>query len=317
MTCNALTLPISETARLTARSFAQQQPNLEKAKKVLLNTLSVLTVSYYLDLMGVSTDIHGGDFWNPVLRLSTDVADLEVPGVGRIECCPASKDKDFCYIPPESWGTRVAYVVVVIDDSLEEARILGFVKSCSTELCNTSMLHNIEELVEHLEQVRSSSLVSGLASLSRWLSGVVEYGWQTVESLLENAELRPAYVFRSVEAVNGNIVLDELQAPTARRAKLFDLGIQIANQSVILIVEVTPQINYKTSVRLQLHPTGTIHLQPGIVLSVLDEYLNLFLEAQSRSADNYIQLQFSGDVGERFSVRVGHDGAYITEHFVI
>ncbi|BAZ13499.1 hypothetical protein NIES4071_53380 [Calothrix sp. NIES-4071] len=312
MTCNALPLPISETARLTARSFAQQQPTREKAEKVLLNTLSVLTVSYYLYLMGVSTDIDVGDSWNPVIRLSTDIADLEVPGVGKIECRPASIHDDFCYIPPETWGTRAAYVVVVIDESLREAKIMGFVKSCSTEVLHDEELLPLEDLVAHLEQQKLSV---PLANLSRWLTGVVENGWQTVESLLDNA-VRPAYVFRSAEAVSGDTVLKS-EVPTTRRAKLFDLGIQIANQPVILIVEIKPQTEVQTSVRLQLYPTGAVYLQPGVVLSVLDESHNLFLEAQSRSADNYIQLQFSGEVGERFSVRLGHDEAYIIEHFVI
>ncbi|MBW4604153.1 MAG: DUF1822 family protein [Calothrix sp. FI2-JRJ7] len=315
MTCNALPLPISETAIFTARSFAQLQPTREKAEKVLLNTLSVLTVSYYLNLMGVSTDVNVADSWNPVMRLSMDVADLDVPGVGKIECRPASINEDFCYIPPESWGTRVAYVVVVIDECLEEAKVMGFVKFCSTSVLHYEELLPLEDLAEHLERQKLAE--STLVSLSRWVSGVVEYGWQTVESLLENLELRPAYVFRSVEAISGDTVIKETLAPTIRRAKLFDLGIQIANQPVILIVEIIPQTELKTSVRLQLHPTGAVYLQPSIVLSVLDESLNLFLEAQSRSADNYIQLQFSGEVGERFSVRVGHDGAYITEHFVI
>lgn len=312
MTCNALPLPISETARLTARSFAQQQPTHEKAEKVLLNTLSVLTVSYYLDLMGVSTDINVSDSWNPVMQLSTDVADLEVPGVGKIECRPAFINDEFCYIPPETWGTRAAYVVVIIDESLQEAKIMGFVKAISIEVLYYNQLLPLEDLTAHLKQQKLP--LSNLVSLSKWFSGVVEYGWQTVESLLENAELRPVYVFRSVEAISG---VSQDETATTRRAKLLDLGIQIANQPVILIVEITPQTELQTSVRLQLHPTGAVYLQPGVVLSVLDESLNLFLEAQSRSADNYIQLQFSGEVGERFSVKVGHDGAYITEHFVI
>lgn len=315
MTCNALPLPISETARSTARSFARQQPTREKQQKVLLNTLSVLTVEYYLNLMGVSTNVKIGDSWNPVTRLSTDVADLNLPGVGTIECRSASINEDFCYIPPETWGTRVAYVVVIIDESLLEAKIMGFVKSCSTEVLHNCELLPLEDLTAHLEQQKLAQRT--LVSLSRWVSGVVEHGWQTVESLLENPELRPAYVFRSVEAVSGDTVLKEKEAPVTRRGKLFDLGIQIANQPVILMVEITQSTELKSSIRLQLHPTGAIYLQPGVVLSVLDESLNLFLEAQSRSADNYIQLQFSGEVGERFSVRVGHDGASITEHFVI
>jgi hypothetical protein len=41
------------------------------------------------------------------------------------------------------------------------------------------------------------------------------------------------------------------------------------------------------------------------------------MEAQARSADNYIQLQFSGMPGEHFSVKVALGDASIIEDFVI
>jgi Protein of unknown function (DUF1822) len=309
----AVPLPISETDRSTARSFAEQQPTDEKAEKVLLNTLSVLTVSYYLNLMGISTDVSINDCWNPVMRLCTDTADLEVPGVGKIECRPVPASQDFCYIPAESWGMRLAYVVVMIDESLLDAKVMGFVKSVETEELLLTQLLPLEDLTAHLEQQKL--LNSTLVSLSRWFTGAVEQGWQTIEALIDNSEFRPAYVFRSGGAIMTN---SESGAVTARRAKLFDLGIQIANQPVVLMVDITPQTAMQTNIRLQLHPTGDkVYLKSGIALVVLDQSANVFLEAQSRSADNYIQLQFSGEVGERFSVRVGLGDAYITENFVI
>ncbi|HEY9822378.1 MAG TPA: DUF1822 family protein, partial [Candidatus Sericytochromatia bacterium] len=56
---------------------------------------------------------------------------------------------------------------------------------------------------------------------------------------------------------------------------------------------------------------------PSLQLTVLDESGATFLEAQSRSADNYIQLQFSGVPGEQFSVRVSLGDASILQDFVI
>ncbi|MBF2064499.1 MAG: DUF1822 family protein [Calothrix sp. C42_A2020_038] len=304
MTCTALPLPISEVARLTAFSFSQQQPTREKAEKVLLNTLSVLTVSYYLELMGISTVTNLSDSWNPVMRLCTDVADLQVPGIGKIECRPARTYQDFCYIPAETWSERAAYIIVVIEDSLLEAKIMGFVRNVETEELPLNQLQPLEDLPLYLAQQKLQN--SSVVSLSRWFTGIIEYGWQTVDSTLDNLGLQPAYVFRSSEV-----------ATATRRAKLFDLGVQVDNQPIILIIEITPQSLYQTSVRIQLHPTDNIYLKPGVTLIVLDESGNLFLEAQSRHADNYIQLQFSGEVGERFSIRLGFDKSYITEHFII
>ena len=50
---------------------------------------------------------------------------------------------------------------------------------------------------------------------------------------------------------------------------------------------------------------------------MLDESGAIFLEAKARRADNYIQLQFSGSVGERFSVKVALGEVSMTENFVI
>jgi hypothetical protein len=50
---------------------------------------------------------------------------------------------------------------------------------------------------------------------------------------------------------------------------------------------------------------------------VIEESGAVFLEAKARRADNYIQLQFSGTTGERFSVKVALGDVSITENFTI
>jgi Protein of unknown function (DUF1822) len=302
----ALPLPIDRVARHTAQKLAQQQPTSEKAEQVLLNILAVFTVNYYLDLMSIATDWQKSDSCNPVIRLCANVADLELPGIGRLECRPVLSSQDSCYIPHETWNERVGYVVVQIDEELLEAKILGFVPQVQTEQLPLSQLQPLEALIEYLDQLKQSAVLT-LTNLSQWFNSIVDGSWQTVESLLSQPLLRPMYAFRGSETMSGT-----------RRAKLIDLGIQIANQPVMLIVEINPQLNQQTNIRLQLHPVGNqIYLLPGIELKVVDELGGIFLEAQARSADNYIQLQFSGEVGERFSVKIGLDDASITEHFVI
>jgi hypothetical protein len=86
----------------------------------------------------------------------------------------------------------------------------------------------------------------------------------------------------------------------------------------MLIVEIYPQAQQQTGVRLQLHPArGENYLPPGVKLIVLEQSGAIFLEAQARSADNYIQLQFRGEPAERFSVKVALNDANVTENFVI
>ncbi|GAB1543784.1 hypothetical protein NUACC21_64600 [Scytonema sp. NUACC21] len=309
----ALTLPITLAARRTAQKFAMEQPSPEKAEQVRLNTLSVWVVHEYLEIMGISTNLKASDSWNPVVRLCADIADLEVPGIGRLECRSVPISKQTCYIPPETWEERVGYVVVQVDESSQEAKLLGFVRKATTEELPLTQLQPLEDLIEHLGQLRQTPATT-LVNLSQWLTGVFDAGWQTLESLWNQPEIRPAYAFRSSETLEH---IEEIES-VAQRGKLIDLGIQIANQPVMLIVEIRPEEYQQASIRLQLHPTGNnSYLLPGLQLTVLDASGEVFLEAQARSADNYIQLQFRGESGEQFSVKLGLNDASVIEHFVI
>jgi Protein of unknown function (DUF1822) len=310
-----LTLPITQKARTIAQKFANEQPNSQKAEQVRLNTLAVWVVNDYLEMMDIPTNLKASDSWNPIMRLCGNIADLEVPSVGRLECRPVQQHEQICSIPPETWEERVGYLVVQFDESLEEAKLLGFVPSVATETLHLTQLQPLEAFIDHLAQLQESTLTS-LVNLGQWFAGIFETGWQTVESLWNLPELRPAYAFRSVETA-------ERDAPNrpesiTKRAKLIDLGIQILNHPVMLIVEISPEKNEQTSIHLQLHATGSqIYLPPGIHLTVLDSSGAVFLDAQSRKSDNYIQWQFRGEPTEQFSVRVTLNDTSITEHFRI
>ena len=311
----ALTLPISQTARITAQQFANQQPNLEKAEQVRLNTLAVWVVNDYLQMMDIPTDLQASDSWNPIMRLCGDVADLEVPSIGRLECRPVHLHQQICSIPPETWEERVGYLIVQFDESLEEARLLGFIPSVATETLPLGQLQPLEAFIDHIWQLRQSP-VNSLVNLSQWFAGIFETGWQTIESLWNVPELRSTYAFRSVETLE----LDALKQPESitKRAKVIDLGIQILNQPVMLIVEISLEKDQQTSIHLQLHAIGNqIYLPPGVHLTVIDSSGAIFLDAQSRKSDNYIQLQFRGEPTEQFSVRVALNNTSITEYFRI
>jgi hypothetical protein len=339
----ALPLPITRTAVHVAEQFAKQQPTPEKAEQVRLNTLAVCVVNDYLQLMGIPTDLSAGDSWNPITRLCADVADLEIVGVGRLECRPVRSNgataepsnpvqlsaHPTCPIPPEVWEDRIGYVVVDIAEPDQEASILGFVETAAVEALPLSQLHSPEALIDHLDQLMSPVAVpqavaqslsdaapvtpvsSQLVNLSRWLQSAFDAGWETVESLLNPSELNLAYGFRGQP---------ETHQPEGmvRRAKLIDLGMQLVDRPVTLVVELMPESDDRTTICLQVHPGGgQAYLPSGLELTVLDDAGTTFLEAQSREADNYIQLQFSGSPGEPFKVRVSLGDASVVEDFVI
>lgn len=110
-----------------------------------------------------------------------------------------------------------------------------------------------------------------------------------------------------------------------RRVKLFDLGIQAGGETVALAVGLVPTSERRMAVRLQVYPTNTQkknitslrYLPPGLKLILLSESGENLREVVARESDIYIQLRFSGQVGEKFSVRVALREASITEDFEI
>ncbi len=317
-----LALPVTEAARHTSEQFAKEQLTFEKKEQVRLNTLAVWVVNDYLQLMGIPTNLTTGDSWNPIVRLCADVADLEVIGVGRLECRPLLNLSLTCSIPPEVRSERIGYVVVLLSESFREATLLGFSPSAMTEEFPLTQLQVPEALLAHLHQLKQSvgdpqsvAARTTPVNLSRWLEEVFETGWQAVETLLSAEEPSLAFSLRSLDTSKAT----DLELPEARimRVKLIDLATQLGDCSLALFVELRPQADRLINLCLQVHPTGDRpYLPPNLQLKILDESGVVFISAQSRSADNYLQLQFRGEPGDKFSVKVALGDASITESFV-
>jgi len=97
-----------------------------------------------------------------------------------------------------------------------------------------------------------------------------------------------------------------------------DLGIYLLGQAVVLIVGILPKSDGRMLILLRLYPAEKqSHLPPGLKLIGLDEEGNLFFEVESRQQDAYIQFKFTGDRGDRFTVRVVLNDASFTDNFVI
>ena len=314
----ALPLPITQAARDTAQRFAREQPTPAKSDQVRLNTLAVSVVNDYLQLMSIATDLAGSDSWNPLLRICADVADLALPGVGRLECRPLRAGLSACPVPPEVWEERVGYVVVQIADSLQEAQILGYVPEVAIDALPLDRLRPPEELLDHLYALRSVPVTQATTparvNLSQWLQGMVDAGWQTIDWLLNQPELAPAYAFRSTDMLPFRDL-----ATGIRRLKLLHLGGRPGEMTTVLIVDIQPETEAADTIeiRLQLHPISQPQLPAGVQLVILDATGTVFLDAQSRAQDSYIQLQLTGSPGEPFTVQISFGATQTIEEFVI
>ncbi|WP_333366295.1 DUF1822 family protein [Microcoleus sp. herbarium14] len=158
-----------------------------------------------------------------------------------------------------------------------------------------------------LGTVSEVAIVPNSVNLSQWLQNVIQRpGWQTLEEFLQTQQSGLEFCFRPADVVK-----------STRVAKMIDFGMQPVNRRVGLVISRTPESNKKVGIMLQIHPVDRQnYLPPNIQLIVLDEE-EIFLMAESRQADNWIQLEFSGEAGEPFSIKVALDNTSFTENFVI
>lgn len=112
-----------------ARQLAAVQATVNKGKQVYLNTLAVYAVYTYLKWLQIETDLNSSDSWNPVKTALSNVADLVIPGIGKLECFPVLPGETTISLSSDVIENPIGYVAVQFTESLDSVQLLGFVPS--------------------------------------------------------------------------------------------------------------------------------------------------------------------------------------------
>ena len=145
-----------------------------------------------------------------------------------------------------------------------------------------------------------------LINLSQWLQNTVQAGWQTVEDVLGSEKANLVFALRGIARSKGII-----------RAELVHLGMPQIGRELALVVAVMPKATQEIGINLQLHPSDSTTLPPGLKCIVFDTSEKILLEVESKDTDNQIQLHISGRPEEQFTLRIILNEASITKYFVI
>lgn len=170
-------------------------------------------------------------------------------------------------------------------------------------------LYGHDVLNVRLESVSEVAFAPNSINLSQWFQNVFEAGWQTIEEILGT---QAPFSLCNTRSVVQDIV------ERCIGVKLIEFGSSPANYPVALVVSITPEIDGKVNILLRIYSNDEQkYLPPSLQIIVLDELDDLFLEVKSKENDNWIQLEFLGERGDRFSVKVVLENNSITEYFVI
>ncbi|MGB3760925.1 MAG: DUF1822 family protein [Rivularia sp. (in: cyanobacteria)] len=170
-----------------------------------------------------------------------------------------------------------------------------------------TILYN--QRIKHLQVNFMENTQKVVHNLSTWFENVFEQGWRSVDDLFGLTDTR-TFQFRSDSVLNEVCI---------KGAKLIDLGMQLESKSVALLIGLSPQVDNKVGIRVQLYPaSGESYLPDNVQLTLLSESGNALQSVESRSYDNYIQLKrFKLPLGKYFSIQVVCKDIKIKEDFVL
>lgn len=303
------TVPLSLEAHSLAQEYQTKQLKSHKGKQIYLNTLAMYAVDFYLQCLGFETSLKQSYSRNILMQKFMDVADLEVEQLGRLECRPVLPDAEVLEVPPDAWSDRIAYVAVQLNQSLKQAKLLGFAPTVVQKqgIIPVGELRSLEEFPVYLNQFAPPQLET---NLSQWFEEIFEAGWQTVETVLGLNQRSIAFSSR-----NASHLLDE----GVKRAKLIDWQMELGHQSVALLVALTKTGDRQVSILVQVHPVGAeTYLPSSLKLALLSPKGETLREVQSRHLDNFIQLpRFHCQSGETFRLQVALNEHSLTEEFII
>ncbi|VEP11312.1 conserved hypothetical protein [Hyella patelloides LEGE 07179] len=303
-----LTILLDSNAHNYAKQFASQQATIEKGKQVYLNTLAVYAVYTYLKCFPITTNLAQSDCWNPVLRGMFNVADLVLSNLGKLECCGLLPGEEVITIPAEVRDNRLGYLVVLLENELKEAALLGFIPSKAinydTETVNISQIQPLDRLFDTLDSVQKQ--INLRQHGRKWLSGLFTPDWQPVETIMAGR------VTRSL-ATNSDAALT-----TISRGKAISWEVNNIEEKVILILKITESNSEVVDICLQLYPDReSNNLPTSLSINILDETGVTCLSAIAKDSDDWIQLEFACHQGEVFNIELKLAEVSIIEKFVV
>ncbi len=309
------TVSLLKPAHQLAEKFCQHQSNLQKAEQVYLNTLAVYAVNYHLQCLGFETNWTQSDSWDSMMQTFLDVADLQVNNYGKLECRPVLPNAEAVYVPEEVWEERIGYVAVQLDESLTEATLLGFAETVSTQQLNLSELRSLEELPEYLSQFKQVQAVREAVNLSQWLRDIFEPSWETIEAIFAPSQAEFAFTTRNPSSLKAST--PKLPVNGVKRGKRLNLERLGESEQIAVFVGLSPTSSPQLDITVEVCPiSGQRYLPRELQVMVLDEQGKAVLQAEAGNSEG-LEFQFSGELGESFSVKVTLGEVSITQEFLI
>jgi hypothetical protein len=224
----------------------------------------------------------------------------------------------------ESWQKSAQELGLVTDSAADadfhrgERRLLANLSPAVMSWTGNLVTQAIEIERELIDLLRPRVILSvWLEQVCEPLTSSLNGGWQDAA----NFAPRLAIATRGLVSIDP---LDKMDVPEANEPEPSPIAVQrlksiaLGSDNFVLLVSLTPQIDQRIEILLQVYPEQSQPFLPAHLELLLQDDQGISLrEVVARSIDRCIQLKFSGEVGETLRVCLGLGNEWLSEDFVI
>jgi hypothetical protein len=295
----AIPFPIPASFCRQARAYAEQYFVQDVRQRIYDNTLAVLVADAYFRLLGFETNLTQPERWNAPRRLWSEANELELPGLGNLECRSIATGQQTVTLPPESLSDRIGYLFVEIASSEKLAMLLGFLPAFESEPPDLEVaiadLQSMDDLIDYLAQQESSSGVE-----------IAE----TIDLTREFAEKRITYLrnwLNNIYTAEWEPSMRDLRTATCKKK------IPLAGQ--VFEMQLSVSQNHDESILVRVIVRGeSASLPRGMQVSVPDES-DIYTETVNEAAD-LISIPLELSSGEELWVELRLGESCCREYFI-
>jgi Protein of unknown function (DUF1822) len=147
---------LGSEAHQRAENIREHYSDTSEANQVYRYALARSAGEMYLKTNGLNVKETDFSTWNFKTQPITDIACVDIEGIGRVQFVPATPVMNNVEVPDEVRSHKVAYVIVQLDEEpepleeLSEAILVGFSDKVKAEELSLEGLRAIDELSEYL-----------------------------------------------------------------------------------------------------------------------------------------------------------------------
>jgi Protein of unknown function (DUF1822) len=295
----SIPFPIPQSFSDQASSYAIQYFIPSVQQRIYLNTLAVLVADAYFRLLGFTTNLTKPERWNALSRLWSEANELELVGLGTLECQAIAAGQQSIALPLENFSDPIGYLFIEIASSRKSAMLVGFLPTVETELSDEEIaiadLQSMDALIDYLAQQEA---------LSRTETA------QSIDLVQEFSEKRITYLrnwLNNIYAADWEPSMRDLRTATCKKK------LQLAGQTFDLQLSVSQSEDGSILVRIIVQ-SESASLPRGMQVSVPDES-EIYTETVNETAD-LISIPLELSPGEEFWIELRLGESVSREYFV-